>query len=311
MLCPVCGCESMPKNKVGYKYREKIYKLYICPECEAEFWKPLSDKDNPTMQALYSENPFFVNDDKVQKKLSIKHKLFIEHFLGKKGTLLDIGCGDGSFLYEASKLGFSVYGVDIDKQAVKFGREKYGLQNIYAMGLEEFEEFAARNNLRFDFITFFEVLEHQLDFKIFFCSIKRLLKTTSYVAGSVPNKDRAFADMARFLSSYELPPYHIMRFSEKSLRHLFKNENFDITIKFIKNKLINMGNVSFLFRNLLSKNHKKNNGTINYSLSDKNYGKFYGLKKIVTTGCFFVLSILRLTRNKNRVTHFYFEGRLL
>ena len=310
MLCPVCGTKSFSKNKSDYLLMDKSYKLYECHNCGSEFWKPINSY-NMTMQSLYCENPFSINiNDKVQKKLFLKYKLFFEHFSGKKGNLLDIGCGDGRFLYEASKLGFSTYGFDFDNKSIQFGKEKYGLQNIYAMGTKEFMEFARKKELSFDFITFFEILEHQMDLQDFFYSVKKLLKPGGYIAGSVPNKDRAFSELTMHLSPYELPPYHINRFSNKSLSYLFKKEKIDSTIQPIKNKLITLDNFMFILKNLFKKSLNKNKEQAYNNLAVNDYDKSRNFNKLFTTGYLFSLSMLKLVYNTKRITHFYFEGRL-
>jgi 2-polyprenyl-3-methyl-5-hydroxy-6-metoxy-1,4-benzoquinol methylase len=60
------------------------------------------------------------------------------------------------------------------------------------MSLEEFYEYAKEKNLKFDVITFFEVLEHQDKPREFLEMVKGFLKGGGYIAGSVPNRDGMF-----------------------------------------------------------------------------------------------------------------------
>ena len=48
----------------------------------------------------------------------------------KSGNLLDIGCGNGFFLYAAQNKGYSVTGVDIDEEAILFGKKFFGIPII-------------------------------------------------------------------------------------------------------------------------------------------------------------------------------------
>jgi 2-polyprenyl-3-methyl-5-hydroxy-6-metoxy-1,4-benzoquinol methylase len=61
------------------------------------------------------------------------------------------------------------------------------------MSLEEFYEYAKEKNLKFDVITFFEVLEHQDKLREFLEMVKGLLREGGYIAGSVPNRKWLFA----------------------------------------------------------------------------------------------------------------------
>ncbi len=45
--------------------------------------------------------------------------------LGKSGTVLDLGCGNGSFSHELSKLGFEVYGIDRSASGIQIAREAF------------------------------------------------------------------------------------------------------------------------------------------------------------------------------------------
>ena len=72
-----------------------------------------------------------------------------------------MGCGDGRFLRHAKEQGFEVWGIDFDKKSVENVKSNLGIDTVFAMSLEEFHEYANEKNLKFDVITFFEVLEHQ------------------------------------------------------------------------------------------------------------------------------------------------------
>ena len=48
---------------------------------------------------------------------------FYEHFIKKKGTVLDLGCGTGEFIWRFLKDGFSVIGVDLSEKCWKFSEK--------------------------------------------------------------------------------------------------------------------------------------------------------------------------------------------
>jgi SAM-dependent methyltransferase len=95
------------------------------------------------------------------------------------------------------------------------------------MSLEEFYEYAKEKNLKFDVITFFEVLEHQDKPREFLEMVKGLLKEGGYIAGSVPNRERLFVEMDwkdRF--HWDYPPHHFLRFSKSSLEKVLHFSGF-------------------------------------------------------------------------------------
>lgn len=71
------------------------------------------------------------------------------------GKILDIGCGDGHFLYLCSKKGFDCSGVDHSKALTSFASQKTGAEII--QGLYDLEMFPENH---FDIITLIQVLEH-------------------------------------------------------------------------------------------------------------------------------------------------------
>jgi SAM-dependent methyltransferase len=85
------------------------------------------------------------------------------------------------------------------------------------MSLEEFYEYAKEKNLKFDVITFFEVLEHQDKPREFLEMVKGLLKEGGYIAGSVPNRESLFVKIAWKYFHTDYPPHHFLRFSKSSL----------------------------------------------------------------------------------------------
>jgi 2-polyprenyl-3-methyl-5-hydroxy-6-metoxy-1,4-benzoquinol methylase len=228
--CPSCK-ETILENNYLEKYLSDLnnqeYKLYHCKNCDLQFWWPLRidldiyEKEKEKLYILHHEG--FI-------ELQTRHYLFFKNFPLKQGKLLDIGCGSGGFLKKAEKLGFDVWGIDFDKKSIETAK-KSGLKNVYPLSLEEFYKFAKDKNLKFDIITFFEVLEHQDNPVKFIEMAKGLLSEEGYIAGSVPHRDSIFINLYRGkYDKTDLPPHHFLRFSKKALINLFEKENFEIKI---------------------------------------------------------------------------------
>jgi SAM-dependent methyltransferase len=140
---------------------------------------------------------------------------------------LDVGCGDGRFLRHAKEQGFEIWGIDFDKKSVENVKRNLGIDTVFAMSLEEFYEYAKEKNLKFDVITFFEVLEHQDKPREFLEMVKGLLKEGGYIAGSVPNRNTVLIESLWKSTHIDFPPHHFIRFSQKSLESAIKLSGFE------------------------------------------------------------------------------------
>ncbi len=295
IICPICNT-SILENEYIEIYIPKLlnkdeYKLYHCTTCEIEFWSPLSiipdfyeNNGNEAYEIFHSglrDVPYW-------------QKPFFKYVPLKAGRVLDIGCGDGVFLNEAQKKGFEVWGLDFDAKSIKIAQEKFGLKNIFAMSLEKFAEFAVKQNIKFDIISFFEVLEHQDQPDNFINIVKTLLNSEGYIVGSVPNRDSIIMKMERKLSYGDFPPHHFLRFSENVIKNFFKKKGFnDVEIFFINYPLMEYS--AFIENILTRKVGKKIKIAFKKNIIEKNKNKssiktFSNKKKIT-------FNILKMARN--------------
>lgn len=107
-------------------------------------------------------------------------------------TLLDLGCLDGSFaLSVASQLGLDVTGVDLTKDGIEIAKQRaktHGLAAKFYQGFVEdrLEEFA-KKGLKFDVVTFFELIEHVEDVQKVIKLIDQVLAPNGIVLVSTPD----------------------------------------------------------------------------------------------------------------------------
>jgi 2-polyprenyl-3-methyl-5-hydroxy-6-metoxy-1,4-benzoquinol methylase len=107
----------------------------------------------------------------------------IYRFLKDKtpGTLLEIGCADGAFLYEMKKLGWDCKGVEITPNMVKAAK---------ALGLDVKEGDAQKSipfDIKFDYIIAAEVIEHMVDVDKFLGNCQDKLKVGGLFIVTTPN----------------------------------------------------------------------------------------------------------------------------
>lgn len=233
-ICPSCGFykeNSDVLEKFVSPFNNQEYKLYHCLKCDLQWWEPL--KMVPEFYEKSGVEFYETFHEGVDRTLPYYQKEFlkkIQKFVEKPYSelkLLDIGCGDGLFLKRAEEKGFEVYGIDLDKNSVKVANKKLSRGKVYNFSLKDFIDFAKEKGLKFDIITFFEVLEHQDNPLGFLEDVKSLLKPHGLIAGSVPNRESFFQRLNRVLNpQLDAPPHHFLRFSKKSLYNLFHRGGF-------------------------------------------------------------------------------------
>jgi SAM-dependent methyltransferase len=151
------------------------------------------------------------------------HKYFLADPLAPgSGALLDIGCGTGNFLAAARDKGYRVTGIELDRNAARFAKEKLNLQNIFPLTISEFSEQYPDES--FDVVTFFEVLEHQAAPVEFLQKIRSCVRAGGLIALSVPNRERWMSGP----DVLDYPPNHFLRWSAGSLRKFLGAQGFEI-----------------------------------------------------------------------------------
>ncbi len=127
--------------------------------------------------------------------------------------LLDVGCGNGSFLVQMRHLGWEVIGIDTDGDAVSVACEKHGLNVIH--GSLEKHKFPDNH---FDAISLNHVIEHAIDPIGLLIECRRILKPGGQLVLVTPN----IKSLARRIFNDSWlhwdPPRHLHLFSLQALR---------------------------------------------------------------------------------------------
>jgi SAM-dependent methyltransferase len=301
ITCPICGTEvetSSFKEVYVSPYNNQEYKRYECPNCEVHWWEPL--KIIPEFYESEVFESYIAFHEGVGTRLRETHKAFFKHFPSNvRGRLLDVGSGDGRFLRYAKEEGFEVWGIDFDKKSVENVKRTLGIDTVFAMSLEEFYEYVKGRGLKFDVITFFDVLEHQDKPREFLERVKELLREGGYIAGSVPNRERLFVEITWKYSHWDHPPHHFLRFSESSLEKALNLSGFkDIEVYKLDFPFMVLGSCleQKLFGNLLDKLKIKLKGMV---LGDERKARVYEVEEIaeVSPSKGYILMMLKLFRS--------------
>ncbi|PJE05003.1 MAG: SAM-dependent methyltransferase [Leptospira sp.] len=149
--CILCGCQdSQPvfvENGIAIvkcSYCDHVYSSYQQDEHYEGYW---DDPEEEFDLKWWDEAHRDIYDD------------FISRFIaGKKGQILDVGCGLGFFVKRISETNpsWKAIGYEISERAVQFAKEKNNLKNVHS-GVVQASKIEP-NSL--DMITLWDVIEH-------------------------------------------------------------------------------------------------------------------------------------------------------
>jgi len=172
------------------------------------------------MASYYTETP-----QPIDRLKSLIYQLIYTPLPKKyKGSILDVGCGNGLYLYHLKKNGWSVSGIDMSSKAVKFAQNKFKLKNI-KRGFLEKTDYPPNN---FKVVTMHHVIEHLYDPGKVLNKIRKSLKKDGILVVSTPNIDSINFYLFR---KYWFPletPRHLYLFNYSSMKKLALNTNFRI-----------------------------------------------------------------------------------
>jgi 2-polyprenyl-3-methyl-5-hydroxy-6-metoxy-1,4-benzoquinol methylase len=151
------------------------------------------------------------------------HKYFLSDSLASRGgALLDIGCGTGNFLAAARYAGYRVTGIELDRNAARFAKERLGLERVLPLTISEFA--AQHPQEQFDVVTFFEVLEHQAAPVEFLQNVRARVRAGGLIALSVPNRERWLTGP----DVLDYPPNHFLRWNAGALKTFLSEQGFEV-----------------------------------------------------------------------------------
>jgi 2-polyprenyl-3-methyl-5-hydroxy-6-metoxy-1,4-benzoquinol methylase len=225
MKCPLCG--ALVKSDIftaSISYHGTDYKLFPCSGCKNGYWWPLEmPSGNWYAQAENGQTldiqDYYSGLHSPNASLTPAQLYFLKKISTQNGVLIDIGCGNGSFVKKASE-NLQVYGIDFDHKSVEAAK-KLGLKNVSCSSLEDFIQ-NGDSTRKFDFVCLFEVLEHQSNPVLFLSNIKKILKSEGIIAGSVPAHN-----VIRPIAQGDTPPNHFLAFTKIGLENFLRAEGFD------------------------------------------------------------------------------------
>ena len=197
-------------------------KLRRCQQCGC-LWADDARRDEAALVAAYERvcDSYFEsteNDSRYLEFYRWLEQLLKEHVPGR--TILDVGCGDGTFLWALSD-DWSKRGVEPSASGARLAGER-NLEvtcGILNMTSERYEV---------DLVSALDVIEHVVDPHSFIESLKRQLRNGGAVLLLTGDADAYPARIAGSQWSYLKWCGHISVFSQAGLRKLLESHGFEV-----------------------------------------------------------------------------------
>ncbi len=219
--CPACLRADLAYSYDAPEYRTgNQFKLYECPLCGLGVTKP--DITSEALGAYYADQYYGSRKGAMGGLINyLWMRKVMRAWARPPGRLLDVGCGNGSFLKAAAALGWDVYGTE------------------RAQGAHLSPDIAARicrdelpncpfTEASFDVITSWHSFEHLQDPERYLKRIAELLREDGMLVIEVPNY-RSW--QARLFTADWLHldvPRHLFHFSPESLRAMLERNGFAV-----------------------------------------------------------------------------------
>ncbi len=234
-VCPVCSYELCPAGdtifvadiferwKTVHAFKPEVLQehlhqspvthLYRCPNCLLEIYLPSVIGTESFYKELQDDMTVsYYREDKWDFGEALKEVQICE-------TIMEIGCGPGSFLAEAKPRVKKACGTEFNESALQVARSR----GVEVYGLE-----ADMTDLKgvFDAVFSFHVLEHVQDPIGFVREISAFVKPGGMVCISVPNQAGPMKNIPNSLMN--MPPHHATHWQLKTFRALADRLKFRI-----------------------------------------------------------------------------------
>lgn len=160
----------------------------------------------------------------------------------KEDLILEVGCDTGSFCNELSKKCDNLYGIDINKEAIRIARGRYKHIKFFDTTAEHFsfpENFSK--------IYSIQTLEHIPDYRTTLKSIYALLKKEGIFYLSVPAErirgDRALDDLIVFGKNTHLNKFRVLPLKKSLEKTGFNIKKIYLSSLFFPHTNINITNI--------------------------------------------------------------------
>ena len=242
--CPICKSEQIGPYAMKFQKGFPHISRTICKSCGIVFANPVADEQelNAFYKNYYDKGNFgdlqykqktiqqfnSIQSSSKDGLLSIDKN--IKYYSGN-GCFLDVGFGLGVHLYMAQKLGYKVYGTELDSDCINFVAPYLPNAQLFNGDLLS----ANYENNYFDLINICHVIEHLIDPNSCLAELNRIVKTEGLIIVSTPNIGAIAYKLYRAFNfiNFRVPLIvdgleHTVIFNQKNLRTVIENHGFVI-----------------------------------------------------------------------------------
>ena len=269
-ICPICksgekvslieinGCQWVRCTSCGQLYVRNIphdiSKIYI-------------EGNEAQKQAYISEELF----NKRREMISRPKAGFIDSvvmiYQEEKGLWVDLGCGVGELLCEASALGWEPLGYDADPNEVDFAAN-HGVNVIQAYINEGLDEQVISNLSKATVVSIINVIEHVIDPISWIKQIVSHMRTGSYLVIETPREPSliSLCNLAGLPYKHMVTAGHYHIFTEESMKIIQQQCLMELVAKWC----FGNGYVDLIYTLLMLSEHKIDSALIDIVLENSN-----------------------------------------
>jgi radical SAM superfamily enzyme YgiQ (UPF0313 family)/SAM-dependent methyltransferase len=223
--CGICG-----KGELKVIWKEDSYRIGRCRNCGSiSQSRQLNERGSLDIcdQSYFINNYLCYETERIGYFQEKWRK--IENLVGRKGQLLDIGCGVGFFLKVASENGWKTWGIEPSIFASQYGRDRFGL-NIFTGRFDE----ASFPQGSFDVITMWDVIPLIPAPALYLKKVYSLLKRDGFLLIKIScwhaNSFRLASLINRFFKTQDFLhiKYQLNYFNPATLRNLLIEAGYRI-----------------------------------------------------------------------------------
>ena len=237
--CPVCRCNEssfyIETNALMHKENQERYVFNKCLSCESVFLSnPISES---LLENYYTDNylPYKGADawgkyklfvEKSQENLDLKRMQLVAKYTKnlKSFTVLDVGCGNPSFLKKVQKkLNAHCTGIDFSDHGWK--NEKNTDITLIKSSISDFHP-----THKFDVITLWHYLEHDYNLHETVDKLYKCLNDNGKLIIEVPDYDSFTAKIQKQFWQGWHSPRHLTLFSRTGFQKLFTSDKWSVIV---------------------------------------------------------------------------------
>jgi 2-polyprenyl-3-methyl-5-hydroxy-6-metoxy-1,4-benzoquinol methylase len=237
MNCLVCysnktNLKFLARNNHGRKIlSDEKFQIYYCNNCQAYFIANLKESEE-YYQRYYLSDYYKEETNSLTDRILHRLKIFSinqkQNFILKnvpksqsKISILDLGCGDGSFLEYLDPRVFEKEGIDVSQKSVDICRSK---------GIKTFKGtiFDYPEKKKFDVITLWHVAEHLFNPSETITVAKKYLKKDGLLIIGVPNTNSFGFKVAQENWFHFDSPRHTFLPNNQTICYLAQNNGLKI-----------------------------------------------------------------------------------